>query len=1102
MAISHLKIALVINYPERDKKPFQRVKAEIEKMDPSARVDIVQWHFNPFFFTEMITLAPHIVMTFPFTAVTTSHQFYLLKYLLGCTIVCFRTEGLANPESPSLLATMAGLERYNACLVDYEIFWGRRMAETVGRLLIEQGRISSRERLTYLGAPYFEDYTDPSESTDHLMPAQVREILADTYREKTVLFVTGFLHADYSPQDLIRSGDFIDQGSQTTEKDLEEAKSHVRGVRHFRLQWIDAIAAAAAAHPDLRFVVKIHPMEVVVYREKKNDPYASLQGYKNILLITEAVPLMPVISRCGLLFHYGSTTMLEAYLAGIPSVYVDLDGLRMGSRRFEGMDTIGVPSTLKTDISNVSAIVTQHAASPISFSRDPRVEEHLADIIDLKMDAPYRPSEKIARFLLSLKDKEPLPISHKDEYFLNALRHAGTDAITRLVYQGIAKIKAEDYQNALGMYLDKALQLVMAAGVKLPKLQYMRAICLIKMGFADEALNALQKEAAIEPSDKQTLDLLGQLEEKLNPQAAMKKTEAVSAYPADFTRIRPSTFMVETILGCNLHCPECAVGGNMIERKKGWMSFERFRLIADKIRPYCKYLYLHIWGEPLLNKDIFKIIAYASTFTRTNISTNGMLLTRETAEKLIASGVSDVIVSIDGVSQEVYEKYRVGGSAEKALGALKMLQECNQKAGCPITIIPQYVVFAHNQDEMEAFSDICRAIGLTPTFKAPYIRSGSRYANADDPAYTRSSYTDTASLKKAMTSCPSPVDVLTVLLDGSCVMCCYDHNCLTNYGNLFEQEVLEIWNSEAYLRDRWNIVQGNPPPFCLENCLHWTLEPAEKKGTHHLSGFRTRTAYDVSNGQKWLERARTSYAKGNFNQAFDIYEQLAAVHSGQATAILAEVYDCFQRLPVQDRYSLYQARFLEFAIAPGDKVLDIGSGNNPFPLATHLADIAIDDDRYRRAGEPFKHVDGKPVFLCNMENMQFGEQEFDFIYCSHVLEHAREPEKACRELMRVGRAGYIETPGPGKDLFLNTARISNHLWTVEAINGVLTFTEYDPKALAGLESDILMQMHMAPQTLREKAFSALICLKADRVNTMFFWEKEFAFDVRRQSWNG
>jgi len=294
-------------------------------------------------------------------------------------------------------------------------------------------------------------------------------------------------------------------------------------------------------------------------------------------------------------------------------------------------------------------------------------------------------------------------------------------------------------------------------------------------------------------------------------------------YPKEFTQLTPSIFTVETVLGCDLRCPECAVGGNFISRKKGWLKFEQFKIIADKIRPFCKYLYLHNWGEPMLNQDIFRIIQYASSFTGNNISTNTNSLTEEKAEQLIISGVTDIIVSIDGFSQKVYEQYRVGGSAGRALWMLKKLQDFNLKHRNKVKIMPQYIVFKHNQHEMDLFREFCHSINLRPFYKTPYIRSNSRYKNADNPNYTRSHYPDISSLKQAMRTCLSPKQDFVILLDGTCVMCCYDHNGVSNYGNIYQQEVTDIWNSPKYRKDRWDILTGNAPDYCVENCLFWTL---------------------------------------------------------------------------------------------------------------------------------------------------------------------------------------------------------------------------------------------------------------------------------------
>ena len=311
----------------------------------------------------------------------------------------------------------------------------------------------------------------------------------------------------------------------------------------------------------------------------------------------------------------------------------------------------------------------------------------------------------------------------------------------------------------------------------------------------------------------------------------------------------PRIFSIETVLGCNLRCPECAIGGGKVSRKRGCLDFDSFKVIADKIRPFADYVYLHLWGEPFLNKDIFRIIHYASEFARTHISTNAQMVTQEMAEELIRSGVSDLLLSIDGLSQEVYEKYRRYGSVSKALQVLEWLQEYNLKyygitaftqksrrllrrffpslRQRGVNISPQFIVFKHNQHEMRSFGKYCRRLGLKPAFKAPYFLDGVQLVHGDDPKYHRSRFRDLASVSEAMTTCSSPRDGFTILLDGSVVGCCYDYNGTYVFGNIFKQEVLEIWNSPGYREFRHSILTGSPPELCLKDCLLYILEPRE-----------------------------------------------------------------------------------------------------------------------------------------------------------------------------------------------------------------------------------------------------------------------------------
>jgi SAM-dependent methyltransferase len=262
---------------------------------------------------------------------------------------------------------------------------------------------------------------------------------------------------------------------------------------------------------------------------------------------------------------------------------------------------------------------------------------------------------------------------------------------------------------------------------------------------------------------------------------------------------------------------------------------------------------------------------------------------------------------------------------------------------------------------------------------------------------------------------------------------------------------------------------------------------------------RSPVGLDVTDFDAALEVARQRFAAEKYLEAIDAFELILAAHPKRCVDLLAELYDLYAVLPGKEsRYRKYQSRHFNFGVREGDRVLDIGSGHQPFPYATHLAEFAIQDNAFGRAGTPFKFIQGKPVIQCSVEALPFPDKYFDFVYCSHVLEHVVSPERACSELMRVAKRGYCESPTRAKDLWLHQAGNSNHLWSLEQFGQRIIFTEYSEEDIAGLTCDVLMKFAVAPKTPREKAFSALLFLKADFVNTMWLWEEGFEFEVRRR----
>ena len=286
----------------------------------------------------------------------------------------------------------------------------------------------------------------------------------------------------------------------------------------------------------------------------------------------------------------------------------------------------------------------------------------------------------------------------------------------------------------------------------------------------------------------------------------------------------PSIFQIETVLGCDLKCLECAYGSNDIERPNRLMKFDEFEIIANKIKPYSEYIYLHCWGEPMLNPDIYKMIQFAGEFAKTNISTNCKSLNKEKIEKLIMSGVSDLLVSIDGVTQKIYESYRVGGDISHVYRCLEEMVYYNNKYGGKVNIIPQFCVFKHNEHEMTEFTKKCESLGLKPCFRSAYLRNKSSLQLPKNELYHRKSYSNIHSLTSEMKNCCNFYNTFLIFADGQVPLCCYDYNGEYNFGNLITDSFLDIWDSSNYSKLRQNAINGNIPKFCVNNCLQYTIK--------------------------------------------------------------------------------------------------------------------------------------------------------------------------------------------------------------------------------------------------------------------------------------
>jgi len=121
---------------------------------------------------------------------------------------------------------------------------------------------------------------------------------------------------------------------------------------------------------------------------------------------------------------------------------------------------------------------------------------------------------------------------------------------------------------------------------------------------------------------------------------------------------------------CNLYCRHCSGEKRNIQED---LSFSKWRKIISGLKLNgCFHITLS-GGEPLLNKDIYKIIHFSKERgIETTVTSNGILIDKTAAKRLAESKADGVQISVDGFLRE-HEFLRGKGTFSRAINAIKLL---------------------------------------------------------------------------------------------------------------------------------------------------------------------------------------------------------------------------------------------------------------------------------------------------------------------------------------------------------------------------------------------------------------------------------------------
>jgi len=219
-------------------------------------------------------------------------------------------------------------------------------------------------------------------------------------------------------------------------------------------------------------------------------------------------------------------------------------------------------------------------------------------------------------------------------------------------------------------------------------------------------------------------------------------------------------------------------------------------------------------GEPLLDRQLEERIKFEKQYfpkAQVIVYTNGGLLHKERALRLLESGVDVISISINGFRKETYEAV-MKIPRDITYRNAEQLIDIKQKIGAPVDIhvslVKTDLCSFEEVEEFKQFWSQKHVAVLTP----PWISWGNLFEHP---------------IKNQQFPCCYIWKVMMFDYDGTVKMCCEDYDSQFPMGNIMTDNPSEIFNSPRMQRQRSNQLNGNfSEPVICNNCIE-TYESAQ-----------------------------------------------------------------------------------------------------------------------------------------------------------------------------------------------------------------------------------------------------------------------------------
>lgn len=253
---------------------------------------------------------------------------------------------------------------------------------------------------------------------------------------------------------------------------------------------------------------------------------------------------------------------------------------------------------------------------------------------------------------------------------------------------------------------------------------------------------------------------------------------------------------IETTNICNLSCNFCP----KTSRKLGFMGIESFNEIINKIKGYTNHIYLHLMGEPFLNKNLETFLKIAKEADlKVNITTNGTLINRVKDVIINSKAVRQINISLHSFEANdndiEFNKYInnildfINESTEKSetICALRLWNIDTEELKANNNLNSQIINLI--QDKLNLEINLIEELKEKKRLKLKdkvYLNMAEKFSWPDV----------NLSLISEDVFCHGLRDQIGILLDGTVVPCCLDSEGKIPLGNIFDKSLEQIITSE------------------------------------------------------------------------------------------------------------------------------------------------------------------------------------------------------------------------------------------------------------------------------------------------------------------